>query len=105
MATDLYPSARDILARLFYGFRVALLADSAQSESVQILNFARLQEAPPATATLPAEAAGLKPVPPPAPVTAIATTAPQPGELTTKPKQKPFVMPPLSPAAPDAGSE
>ncbi len=87
------------------GFRVALLADSAQSESVQILNFARLQEAPPATATLPAEAAGLKPVPPPAPVTAIATTAPQPGELTTKPKQKPFVMPPLSPAAPDAGSE
>jgi hypothetical protein len=51
------------------GFRVALLADATQSESVEILNFARAPEAPPATPQLPVEAAGLKPLaPPPAPI-------------------------------------
>lgn len=59
------------------GFRVALLANAARSESVQILNFFRPQEAPPPAAELPAEAAGLKPVPPPPPVT-VATEAPRP---------------------------
>jgi rod shape-determining protein MreC len=49
------------------GFRVALLADAARSESVEILNFARPPEEPPATPQLPAEAAGLPPLPPPPP--------------------------------------
>jgi hypothetical protein len=35
------------------GFRVALLADAAQSESVQILNFARPQEPLPEAAARP----------------------------------------------------
>jgi rod shape-determining protein MreC len=52
------------------GFRVALLADATQSESVEILNFARAPEALPTTPQLPVEAAGLKPLapPPPAPI-------------------------------------
>jgi len=58
------------------GFRVALLADAARSESVQVLNFARPRETVPAP-VLPAEAAGLKPVPPPPPPS-VATGAPKP---------------------------
>jgi len=80
------------------GFRVALLADAAQSESVEILNFARPPEPLPATPELPAEAAGLKPyVPPPPPP--VAAPAPEP------PKPK-LVMPPISQSAPaDTGAE
>ncbi|HJR57633.1 MAG TPA: rod shape-determining protein MreC [Rhizomicrobium sp.] len=81
------------------GFRVALLADAAQSESVEILNFARPPEPMPEVPVLPAEAAGLKPFVPPPPA-AVATSAPQP---VTRPK---LVMPPITQTAPqDAGTE
>lgn len=81
------------------GFRVALLADAAQSESVEILNFARPPEPLPEVPVLPAEAAGLKPFVPPPPA-AVATSAPQP---VTRPK---LVMPPITQTAPqDAGTE
>ncbi|MBV9548748.1 MAG: rod shape-determining protein MreC [Alphaproteobacteria bacterium] len=75
------------------GLRVALLADATQSESVEILNFARAPETPPATSQLPAEAAGLKPLapPPPAAPTPSATPAtPPPAPL---PKLKMPVIP------------
>jgi rod shape-determining protein MreC len=86
------------------GFRVALLADAARSESVQILNFAREIEALPPTPVLPAEAAGLKPMLPPPPAT-VATTAPQPQTLP-QPAPKPFAMAPISPPNPaDTSSE
>ena len=52
------------------GWRVALLADPGASQDVEILNFSKPPEIPPATAQLPVEAAGLKPQvlqPPPAP--------------------------------------
>src|SRR6201996_9607721 len=48
-------------------WRVALLADAAGAQDVEILNFAKPPETPPDTAQLPAEAAGLKPAPPPPP--------------------------------------
>ncbi len=84
------------------GFRVALLADAAQSETVQILNFARPKEEMPAAATLPAEAAGLQPYVPPPPAT-VATMAPQPLPVA---KPKPLPMAPISQTAPaDAGTE
>lgn len=85
-------------------FRVVLLADSAQSESVQILNFSRPQEVLPPNAVLPAEAAGLKPVVPPPPAT-VAIQAPQP--LTpARPAPKPFAMAPISsPSSSDTSSE
>ncbi len=73
------------------GWRVALLADPGASQDVEILNFSKPPEIPPATAQLPAEAAGLKPQalqPPPAPVAA----APVP------PKPKPVVTDPAAPA-------
>jgi rod shape-determining protein MreC len=79
------------------GFRVALLADAASSQDVEILNFSKPPEALPATAQLPVEAAGLKPQappPPPVPVAAVAA-APVP-----KPAPKPVVA-----AKPDAPSE
>lgn len=83
------------------GFRVVLLADAAQSESVEILNFARPPEPLPEVPVLPAEAAGLKPFVPPPPA-AIAVQAPQP-EAPARPR---LVMPPLSQSAPeDAGTE
>ncbi len=78
------------------GFRVALLADATQSESVEILNFARAPEAPPATPQLPAEAAGLKPLaPPPAPVQIPSSTA-----AAAAPKLK---MPAIAPTMSAAG--
>jgi rod shape-determining protein MreC len=62
------------------GWRVALLADAAASQDVEILNFSKPPETPPASAQLPAEAAGLKPQPPPpppaAPAPATSTAAP-----------------------------
>ena len=67
------------------GWHVALLADAGASQDVEILNFSKPPETPPATAQLPVEAAGLKPqplqpqvrTPPPAPV-AVAPAAPKP---------------------------
>jgi len=69
------------------GFRVALLADPAQSESVEILNFARAPETPPAAAQLPSEAAGLPPMPPPPPPTPMpsSTLPPQAAPLPKMP--------------------
>jgi len=68
------------------GFRVALLADPAASQDVEILNFSKSPETPPATAELPAEAAGLKPVVPP-PAAAAAKLQPQPAPLKPAPAQ------------------
>ena len=60
------------------GWRVALLADPASSQDVEILNFSQPPEALPPGAQLPAEAAGLKPmVTPPSPV-AVAPPPPKP---------------------------
>src|SRR5882757_1183831 len=58
------------------GWRVALLADAASSQDVEILNFSKPPEAPPATAQLPAEAAGLKPQAPPPAAAAPVAAAP-----------------------------
>jgi rod shape-determining protein MreC len=58
------------------GWRVALLADAAASQDVEILNFSKPPEEPPASAQLPAEAAGLKPqAPPPPPSATVPATA------------------------------
>lgn len=82
------------------GWRVSLLADAASSLDVEILNFSQPPEPLPPTAQLPAEAAGLKPVPPPppsvtpAPITSAAAPAPVPGAT------KPLVTP--KPPAPVA---
>ena len=75
------------------GWHVALLADPGASQDVEILNFAKPPEIPPATAQLPVEAAGLKPqVLQPQPAPAPITAAPVP------PKPKP-VATPADPAA------
>jgi rod shape-determining protein MreC len=71
------------------GWRVSLLADSAASQDVEILNFSAPPEALPATAQLPVEAAGMKPqAPPPAPIPA----APPPAPVV-----KPLPVPPVDP--------
>jgi len=77
------------------GWRVALLADAAASQDVEILNFSKPPEAPPATAQLPAEAAGLKPQAPPPPQA--ATAPPPPAAAPPKPK-------PVAPAPAPAGA-
>ena len=64
------------------GFRVALLSDASAAQDVEILNFSKPPETPPANAQLPVEAAGLKPeAPPPPPVAA----APKPAPVPPKP--------------------
>jgi len=65
------------------GWRVALLADSGASQDVEILNFSKPPETPPAIAQLPADAAGLKPMAPapqstPVPPVAVAPVKPKP---------------------------
>lgn len=70
------------------GYRVALLADAASSQDVEILNFSKPPEELPATAQLPVEAAGLKPQvpqPPPTPVSPLATAPVPPKPTTTAP--------------------
>jgi rod shape-determining protein MreC len=79
-------------------WRVALLADAASSQDVEVLNFSKPPEAPPATAQLPAEAAGLKPAPPPVQATAVA---PAP----VAPKPKPPVVATPSVQTPPAAEE
>jgi rod shape-determining protein MreC len=73
-------------------WRVALLADPAGAQDVEILNFAKPPEPLPDSAQLPAEAAGLKPAPPP-PAATHAAAAPVPA------KPKPVVA--TAPAASD----
>ena len=69
------------------GWRVALLADAAASQDVEVLNFAKPPEPLPPGIQLPAEAAGLAPmVPPPPPVQA---AAPAPAPVIAKPKVAP----------------
>jgi rod shape-determining protein MreC len=75
------------------GWRVALLADAAASQDVEILNFSKPPEAPPATAQLPAEAAGLKPQAPPPPAAAMPAA---PAAAPAKPK--PVAVAPAAPA-------
>ena len=82
------------------GWRVSLLADAAASQDVEILNFSKPPEAPPPTAQLPAEAAGLKPQAPPPPQTAAAPTPPA---SVVPPKPKPAT--PAAPAAERAEDE
>jgi rod shape-determining protein MreC len=82
------------------GWRVSLLADAAASQDVEILNFSKPPEAPPPTAQLPAEAAGLKPQAPPPPQTAAAPTPPA---SVVPPKPKPAT--PAAPAAEPAEDE
>src|SRR3569833_1532043 len=64
------------------GWREQLLADAGSTQDVEVLNFSKPPEAPPAAAELPAVAAGLKPMvpPPPAPTAAstIVPVAPKP---------------------------
>jgi rod shape-determining protein MreC len=60
------------------GWRVALLADPASSQDVEILNFSQPPEALPPGAQLPAEAAGLKPMVTPPPPVAVAPPPPKP---------------------------
>jgi len=93
------------------GWRVALLADASASQDVEILNFSTPPETPPASAQLPAEAAGLKPqVPaPPAGQVAAAQNGSQANPQTNpqaaaQSKPKP-VVPPAAPPADAAGAE
>jgi len=93
------------------GWRVALLADASASQDVEILNFSTPPETPPASAQLPAEAAGLKPqVPaPPAGQVAAAQNGSQANPQTNpqaaaQSKPKP-VAPPAAPPADAAGAE
>ena len=84
------------------GWRVALLADAGSSQDVEVLNFSKPPEAPPASAQLPAEAAGLKPqAPPPAPV---ASATPAPAAPAPKPKP-PVAATPSDQAPPPAEAE
>jgi rod shape-determining protein MreC len=85
------------------GWRVALLADPAASQDVEILNFSLPPEELPPTAQLPAEAAGLKPhVPAPPPEAATPPVA----SPATAPRPKPIAAAPAapSPASSDAES-
>jgi rod shape-determining protein MreC len=82
------------------GWRVALLADAAASQDVEILNFSKPPEAPPASAQLPAEAAGLKPQAPPPHQAAVIPTPPI---AAAPPKPKPAA--PAAPAAAPAEDE
>jgi rod shape-determining protein MreC len=74
------------------GWRVALLADPAASQEVEVLNFARAPEALPSKTQLPMEAAGLKPQPPPPPAAAAPVQAVPP-----PPKPKPAAAGPQPP--------
>ena len=93
------------------GFRVALLADAASSEDVNIVDFKLKAEQPPAVSPhdLPAVAAGLPPAAPPAPVvTPAPAVAPPngvpsgsaPGPGAAAPTRSGAVAPP-QPEAPD----
>ena len=84
------------------GFRVALLSDAGASQDVEILNFSKPPESPPADAQLPVEAAGLKPEAPPQPAPAV--TAPKPAPAPPKPAQ-PQPAPDTATATPPGEAE
>jgi len=76
------------------GWRVSLLADATEAQDVEVLNFAKPPEKPPAAAELPMQAAGLKPLPPPPP--APAQTAPVTPVPPVPAKPKPVAPPPAA---------
>ena len=90
------------------GYRVVLLADSASSEDVNVVDFKLKTEQPPATTPndLPATAAGLPPAAPPAPPTAPAVSA-APATPAQQPPAKPSPTqpPPTSASPPENGNE
>jgi len=76
------------------GWRVSPLADATDAQDVEVLNFAKPPEKPPASAELPMQAAGLKPLPPPPPPPAqAASPAPTPPAPV---KPKPVAPPPAA---------
>jgi rod shape-determining protein MreC len=79
--------------------RVALLADPAASEDVEVLGFRKPAEAVPATTPdqLPAVAAGLPPAA--APPAVVPTPTPVPGPAAPVTSTKPAPVPPAKPAA------
>jgi len=92
------------------GYRVVLLADSASSEDVNVVDFKLKTEQPPATTPndLPATAAGLPPAAPPAPVTAsVVNATPAPATPAPQPLVKPPATqpPPASASPPENGNE
>jgi rod shape-determining protein MreC len=92
------------------GFRVALLADPASTQDVEVVDFKNPIEIPsaPTAKDLPVAAAGLPPAaPPPAPVSSGASAAPAPGTTgnatTAAPKPASATPAPVKPkAAPPA---
>ena len=87
-------------------WRVALLSDAAGAQDVEILNFAKQPEVPPASAQLPAEAAGLKPSPPPPPpAQPPATPKPVPPAADAAKKTKPLAVAAPPPQADAADAE
>ena len=84
------------------GWRVALLADPAASQDVEILNFSKPPEAPPASAQLPAEAAGLKPQTPPDPA-AKAAAAQKQAQANAQPSAQTSAMAKPKPVQPPPG--
>jgi len=85
-------------------WHVALLADAASSQDVEILNFSKPPESLPATAQLPMEAAGLKPQAPqlsPAPAPSPVTAAPAKPKPVVVAAPKPETSPSDAPPADD----
>ncbi len=78
--------------------RVALLADPASSQDVEVVDFKNPVEQPPAPtpSDLPVAAAGLPPAVPPPPPTAVQTAVPAPAPQTP-PAEKPAVKPATKP--------
>jgi rod shape-determining protein MreC len=83
------------------GWRVSLLADATEAQDVEVLNFAKPPENPPAAAELPMQAAGLKPLPPPPPAPVQAAPVTQAPPVPAKPKP---VAPPPPAVVPADGS-
>jgi hypothetical protein len=83
------------------GFRVALLADPAASQDVEILNFSKPPETPPNRAELPVEAAGLKPEAPPPPQASQPAQAPA---AAAKPQAAALPKPAPAQPSPDLAS-
>jgi rod shape-determining protein MreC len=71
------------------GWRVSLLADATEAQDVEVLNFAKPPEKPPASAELPMQAAGLKPLPPPPATVQTAPVTPPPPPAPARPKPPP----------------
>lgn len=84
------------------GWRVALLADAAAAQDVEVLNFARPPEQLPPSAQLPMDAAGLKPPPAPPPVQAQTAPVTPPAQPA---KPKPVTPSATTAPAPAPGSQ